>query len=58
MTRISVLRSSRLPQAIFFGKSDVPEILRHVLGLVKSSRLLQAPFFRKKMAFLELYDTY
>ena len=44
----NLVRSSHLPQAVFcVGEKDVPGILRHVLGLVRSSQLLQACFFDK-----------
>ena len=34
--------------AFCFGNNEVPEILRHVLALLKSSRLPQALSFRQK----------
>ena len=48
----ALLRSSRLPQAVFFSaKQIVLKIIGHVFALLRSSRLPQALFFRLRRRY-------
>ena len=45
----SLVWSSYVPQALFFGKDDIPGFLRHAIALLRTSYVPQALFFRKSV---------